>query len=96
MTYRLEFLPSAQKEWRKLGATVQKQFKRKLIERLENPRVAASKLVGAQDRYKIKLRTSGFRLVYSVREDVLVVTVLAVGKRDKSSVYRKAEGRSEP
>jgi len=96
MTYRLEFLPSAQKEWRKLGATVQKQFKRKLVERLENPRVAASKLVGAQDRYKIKLRTSGFRLVYSVREDVLVVTVLAVGKRDKSSVYRKAEGRSEP
>lgn len=93
MTYRLEFLPSAQKEWRKLGATVQKQFKRKLVERLENPRVAASKLVGAQDRYKIKLRTSGFRLVYSVREDVLVVTVLAVGKRDKSSVYRKAEGR---
>lgn len=93
MTYRLEFLPSAQKEWRKLGATVQKQFKRKLVERLENPRVAASKLVGAQDRYKIKLRTSGFRLVYSVREDVLVVTVLAVGKRDRSAIYRKAEGR---
>ena len=96
MTYRLEFLPSAQKEWRKLGATVQKQFKRKLIERLENPRVAASKLVGAQDRYKIKLRTSGFRLVYSVRDDVLVVTVIAVGKRDRSAIYRKAEGRSEP
>lgn len=96
MTYRLEFLPSAQKEWRKLGATVQKQFKRKLVERLENPRVAASKLVGAQDRYKIKLRTSGFRLVYSVRDDVLVVTVIAVGKRDRSAIYRKAEGRSEP
>jgi len=93
MTYRLEFLPSAQKEWRKLGATVQKQFKRKLIERLENPRVAASKLVGPQDRYKIKLRTSGFRLVYSVRDDVLVVTVIAVGKRDRSAIYRKAEGR---
>lgn len=96
MTYRLEFLPSAQKEWRKLGATVQKQFKRKLVERLEKPRVAASKLVGAQDRYKIKLRTSGFRLVYSVRDDVLVVTVIAVGKRDRSAIYRKAEGRSEP
>lgn len=96
MTYRLEFLPSAQKEWRKLGATVQKQFKRKLVERLENPRVAASKLVGAHDRYKIKLRTSGFRLVYSVRDDVLVLTVIAVGKRDRSAIYRKAEGRSEP
>lgn len=93
MTYRLEFLPSALKEWRKLGATTQAQFKRKLAERLENPKIAGSKLRGSENRYKIKLRASGFRLVYAVKDDVLVVTVIAVGKRDGSTVYRKADNR---
>ena len=37
MTYELEFLPSALKEWKKLGANIKSQFKKKLKERLENP-----------------------------------------------------------
>jgi mRNA interferase RelE/StbE len=37
MTYRLEFLPSALKEWEKLGHTVREQIKKKLVERLEAP-----------------------------------------------------------
>lgn len=34
MTYSLEFLPSALKEWEKLGHTVREQLKKKLRERL--------------------------------------------------------------
>lgn len=56
MTYSLKFHPAAQKEWNKLGKTVQKQFKTKLKERLETPRVPASKLSGHEDRYKINSR----------------------------------------
>lgn len=41
MTYKLEFKKSALKEWKKLGATLQSQFKKKLIERLESPHVRA-------------------------------------------------------
>lgn len=93
MTYRLEFLPSATKEWRKLGATVQQQFKKKLVERLEQPHVPASRLHGMQNRYKIKLRQSGYRLVYEVRDTEIVVVVIAVGKRERGDVYRKADGR---
>ena len=93
MTYRLEFLPSATKEWRKLGTTVQKQLKKKLIERLEHPHVPASRLHGMQNRYKIKLRQSGYRLVYQVRDTEVVVVVIAVGKRTRGDVYRKADKR---
>ncbi|CSB59153.1 Cytotoxic translational repressor of toxin-antitoxin stability system [Vibrio cholerae] len=39
MTYKLKFLPAAQKEWSKLAPTIQSQFKKKLKERLENPHV---------------------------------------------------------
>lgn len=44
MSYKLDFKKSALKEWKKLGATLREQFKKKLIERLENPHVSASKL----------------------------------------------------
>ncbi|PLC57231.1 type II toxin-antitoxin system RelE family toxin [Photobacterium carnosum] len=89
MTYKLNFKKSAYKEWNKLGATLREQFKKKLLERLENPHVPASKLSGADNLYKIKLRQSGYRLVYKVEDDVIIVTVLAVGKRERSDVYKK-------
>ena len=90
MSYKLEFKASALKEWQKLGATLQQQFKKKLKERLINPHVPAAQLFGAEQMYKIKLRQSGYRLVYQVENDVLIVTVLAVGKRERNEVYRKA------
>ncbi|EPN5406897.1 type II toxin-antitoxin system RelE family toxin [Vibrio cholerae] len=90
MTYKLEFKKSALKEWKKLPVPLQQQFKKKLIERLENPHVPSAKLSGAENIYKIKLRQSGYRLVYQVENDIIVVTVLAVGKRERSEVYTKA------
>ena len=93
VTYSLEFHERALREWHKLDATVREQFKAKLAERLEQPHVPASKLTGAKDRYKIKLRQSGYRLVYEVRDARLVVSVIAVGKRDRSQVYKAADKR---
>ena len=90
MTYKLEFKKTALKEWNKLGSTLQSQFKKKLSERLAAPHVPASKLSGAENLYKIKLRQSGYRLVYKVEDDVVIVTVLAVGKRERNEVYNKA------
>lgn len=96
MTYRLHFIAQAEKEWRKLGATVREQFKKKLAERLEAPRVPADALHGLPDHYKIKLRTSGYRLVYRVEDKVVTVTVVAVGRRERSEVYRVAIDRGAP
>ncbi|EOX3354332.1 MULTISPECIES: type II toxin-antitoxin system RelE family toxin [Vibrio] len=90
MNYKLEFKKSALKEWKKLAVPLQQQFKKKLIERLENPHVPSAKLSGAENIYKIKLRQSGYRLVYQVENDIIVITVLAVGKRERSEVYTKA------
>lgn len=93
MSYKLAFLEPARKEWDKLAHGTREQFKKKLEERLDNPHVQASKLFGSRNRYKIKLRSVGYRLVYEVRDDVMIVIVIAVGKRDKSMVYRAAEQR---
>lgn len=93
MSYELEFLEVALEEWRRLDGSVKAQFKKKLAERLVEPRVPSAKLSGHLDRYKIKLRSIGYRLVYEVENGRLVVVVVAVGKRDKNAVYKAAEGR---
>ncbi len=93
MPYRLEFLPSARKEWDKLGATIRQQFVKKLRERLDHPRVPAAALHGMPDHYKIKLRQSGYRLVYRVDDQVVTVAVVAVGKRERGEVYQAARRR---
>ncbi len=93
MTYRLEFLPIARKEWDKLGATVREQFKRKLSERLQRPRVQADALRGMPDHYKIKLRSAGYRLVYRVEDERITIVVVAVGRRDHSNVYQSLKKR---
>jgi mRNA interferase RelE/StbE len=90
MTYKLEFKKSALKEWEKLGHTVKEQFKKKLKERLENPHILSAALSGGQNIYKIKLRQHGYRLVYSVADEVVTVTVITVGKRDRNEIYEIA------
>ena len=93
MSYRLEFLPSARKEWNKLGPTIRQQFVKKLRERLEHPRVVAAALHGMPDHYKIKLRQLGYRLVYRVSDEIVTVTVVAVGKRERGAVFEIARRR---
>ena len=93
MSFKLSFHPDALAEWRKLDTTVSEQFKKKLAERLQHPRIPAAKLSGHADRYKIKLRSVGYRLVYEVRDSVLLVIVVAIGKRERNAVYRMAAKR---
>jgi mRNA interferase RelE/StbE len=95
MIYKLKFLPTALKEWRKLDNSIQTQFKKKLTERLQQPHIPGSQLSGFENHYKIKLRASGYRLVYEVVDNELFVLVIAVGKREKNSVYKKATERNK-
>ena len=94
-SYKLAFLPSARKEWDRLGANVRDQFKKKLGERLQQPHVPASRLSGMPGCYKIKLRGAGYRLVYRVEDETVTVIVVAVGRRDRNLVYKAAAGRAE-
>ena len=93
MSYKLKFLPTALKEWKKLDNTIQAKLKKKLEERLDTPHVISCKLSGFKNHYKIKLRTSSYRLVYEVIDEEIYVLVIAIGKREKNIVYRKARKR---
>lgn len=92
--YRLKFLPQALAEWNALDGSVKEVLKKLLKKRLTQPRLPGAELHGElRDCYKIKLLKQGYRLVYQVEDDVLVVLVLAVAKREDMAVYRAAVDR---
>ncbi|MCD6526721.1 MAG: type II toxin-antitoxin system RelE/ParE family toxin [Desulfuromonas sp.] len=95
ITYKLKFIPQALKEWKKLDPSIQVQLKKKLKERLNNPHVPSSLHHGFDNHYKIKLRASGYRLVYEVIDGEICVIVIAVGKRNRNDVYKQALSRSK-
>ena len=93
MSYTVKFREEAFKEWQKLDKSLQQQFAKKLKKCCKNPHIPSAKLSGIKDCYKIKLRASGFRLVYQVIDDHLIIAVVAVGKRERSDVYHLASER---
>lgn len=93
MSYRLRFHELALTEWRKLDSSVREPLKKRLAERLKNPRAPSAAVSGMPGCYKIKLRTLGYRLVYRVEDDVVFVPAIAIGRRDKPHVHRRAEKR---
>ena len=58
------------------------QFEKVLLRRAEQPHVPAARLHGRANTYKIKLKSAGYRLAYEVIDDILVIYVLGVGRRD--------------
>ncbi|HHJ19083.1 MAG TPA: type II toxin-antitoxin system RelE/ParE family toxin [Gammaproteobacteria bacterium] len=84
MIYSLVFKEDAKKEWDELDHTIRSIFLKKLKERIKQPGVESARLSGMTDGYKIKLSGAGYRLVYQVRDRELVVSVIAIGKRERN------------
>lgn len=85
MTYRVEILPSARRELAGLDPQTRKRIDKRILLLAETPRPAGVKALQGQ-RGLLRLRVGDYRVVYAVRDDVLVVTVVRVGHRRE--VYR--------
>lgn len=97
MSYAIEILPSARREWKKLDPDIKQQALRKLAALADDPHIPAARLHGWKNCYKIKLRSKGYRIIYHVVDDRLVIIIVAAQKRDagKNDVYHAAETRIE-
>ncbi len=92
--YRLQFHPKAWDEWKDLDGSIKKPLKKLLEKRLDNPHMPGGELTGdLLGCYKIKLKKHGARLVYRVRDDALIVMVMAVDRREEGVVYRSGVTR---
>jgi mRNA interferase RelE/StbE len=89
--YRLKFVPDALKEWQTLDGSIKEPLRKALKKRLDQPHLSGAELHGdLRGCYKIKLRKQGYRLVYLVEDDVLVVLVLAIDRREDLAAYHAA------
>ncbi|MDC9580665.1 type II toxin-antitoxin system RelE/ParE family toxin [Xenorhabdus sp. PR6a] len=94
MKFNVEFDERALKEWQNLDNSIREQFKKKLKKLQENPYIESARLHGdLAGCFKIKLHSSGFRLVYQVIDEEIVIWVIAVGKREGSKAYKIASER---
>ena len=92
--YRIQFIKESAKDWDKLDNSVKSELMKNLQPRLQNPTLESSRLNGdLSDCYRIKAPKSGYRLVYKVEDEVLVILVIAVGKREDAEVYKSATKR---
>ncbi|HET6912509.1 MAG TPA: type II toxin-antitoxin system RelE/ParE family toxin [Rhodanobacteraceae bacterium] len=83
--YRIEFAPIAAKAFRKLPADLRKRLAPRIDALALQPRSPdAKKLQGMDDLYRI--RAGDYRVVYQIRDRVLLVLVVKIGHR--SDVYR--------
>ena len=87
-TYRLKFTVAALAEWKALDGSVKETFRKLLKKRVLQPHLPGSALKGPLiGCYKIKLRQQGYRLIYTVQDEVLIVLVLTISKRENNAVY---------
>ncbi|MEY4921448.1 MAG: hypothetical protein RLY17_165 [Pseudomonadota bacterium] len=94
MTFNVDFDERALKEWHKLDKAIREQFKKKLRKLQENPYIESARLHGdLAGCFKIKLRASGFRLIYKAIDEEIVIWIVAVGKREDEKAYDIAKKR---
>lgn len=85
MTYRIEFVSQAAKQFRTLSSQVQERLKAKIDALSTNPRpYGVTKLAGEDDFYRI--RGGDYRIIYTIQDAHLLILVVKVGHR--RDVYR--------
>jgi mRNA interferase RelE/StbE len=81
MTYRIEFLPRADKEFRALQRGAQNRIGRRIDALASDPRPHQAKPLRGGLKGRWALRVGDYRVIYSIHDDVLVVLVVSVGSR---------------
>jgi mRNA interferase RelE/StbE len=81
MAYTVRVVPSAFKGLSRLPAKVREKICRKIDLLGENPYPqGAVKLAGAKGNF-FRVRVGDYRVIYRVRDDVLIVLVVGIGHR---------------
>lgn len=80
MSYRIEVAPAAVRHLRKMDPQARRRVQAAIELLAEQPWPSgAKKMVGGEGEWRV--RTGDYRIVYEVRDDVLLVLVVAVGHR---------------
>jgi len=88
--YALEFLPSAQKEFKRLDRVAQVKIKEKLLLLTENPNDLKNNIKALKGEYSglFRLRVANYRIIFRVQDSKVLITIVRVGHR--KDIYSSA------
>ena len=86
VTFKVELRPAAARSMRGLDQRAQRRVQAAIELLAENPRPPSAVMLKGQHGF-LRVRTGDYRIVYEVRDSVLLVLVLTIGHR--SEVYRR-------
>jgi mRNA interferase RelE/StbE len=86
ISYQIEFKESAVKSLAKLPKEIQLRIQGVIATLEANPLPPIAKKLTGRDAYRI--RVNDYRIIYAIHEDILTVTVVAIGHR--RDVYKKS------
>lgn len=94
VVYKIKTHSDFKEELDKLDHAIKVRLRKKLDKVVLNPHIPKNRLHGdLHNCYKIKLKTDGVRLVYTVNDDEIYILLLTVGKREGNVVYNIAKSR---
>ena len=79
MSYRIEFTPAARKTFASLSKKERERLDSRILALRDNPRPFGSKKLAGKELYRI--RAGNYRVIYQIRDEVLVVLVVKIGHR---------------
>jgi mRNA interferase RelE/StbE len=79
MTYKLFIRRKAQKQLAKLPVYDYKKVKQTILDLAINPRPVGSKNLKSRESWRV--RWGNYRIIYEIKDEQLIVTVLEVGNR---------------
>jgi len=85
VSHAIEWKPSARKELRSIDVSARRRILATVDQLADDPRPAGSVTLTSSPGWR-RIRVGGYRVVYEVRDEAVVVLVLRVGPR--GSVYQ--------
>ncbi|MCL4415102.1 MAG: type II toxin-antitoxin system RelE/ParE family toxin, partial [Actinobacteria bacterium] len=94
MKFKIFLIPEAEEDFKNLDGSLKKLVLKKLIQLETNPFMgealgnkAGMDLTGY---YKLYVFKKKIRIVYEIKEDILIVSIISIGRRENFSVYLQA------
>jgi mRNA interferase RelE/StbE len=81
--YAVEFLPAATKELKQLDFVIQTQIKKKILLLATDPDKLKNNIKPLKGEYrgKFRLRVGEYRVIFQIKEEKLLITIIRIGHR---------------
>jgi mRNA interferase RelE/StbE len=89
LTYRIELIPKAERDFKSLDGSVRQRIKQRIDSLAENPFPSGIKKIEGEDEL-YRLRVGDYRILYQVKGKILLVLIIGIGHR--RDIYRRLRG----